>query len=100
MYAQPEELASYMQRSDLDNSTATLLLENASALFTREAYTWFVSTSVTWESFAPGVYQLFLPFYPVISVEEVRITDSITNAVLTLGPDYAVIKNVLYRLAG
>lgn len=94
MYATPAELAGYLQQ-DVDNYTATLALTLASQLFSAEADTMFVSTSVTYSVPGDGRRRLRLPFWPIISVSALRV------AGVTIAPsEYTLIRDVLYRKTG
>lgn len=97
MYATPSELSSYLQK-DLDNATATLVLQVTSQMFSARANTMFAATTVTYQAPALGYRQLQLPFRPVTAVAQVRIVSSASGTqVIT---DYTRIKTVLYRLIG
>lgn len=96
MYATPADLASFLQM-DLDTSSATLALQVASQMFSTRANTMFAPTATTYQVIGQGAWQLYLPFRPVISVEEVRIVGALGTTVIT---DWTRIKTVLYRLIG
>lgn len=98
MYATPEDLSSFLQRSDLDTASATLVLQTASQLFSTRADTMFNSTSITYQTEGLGYRQLQLPFRPIISVDEVRIVNQFSGTLVIT--DYSRIKTVLYRLIG
>lgn len=91
-YATAVELAGKLQK-DLDTYSANQVLTIASALFSREADTWFESTAVTWTTFGTPATRLDLPFRPVIAVSAVRI-----NGVTVTG--WTLIKHRLYRAQG
>jgi hypothetical protein len=97
MLATVAELASYLKK-DVDTSTATLNLQNASALFTTRAATAFVPTDEMFEDIARGQYEVRLPYRFVTDVSEVRIISPITGTRIIT--DYTRIKQVLYRLLG
>lgn len=97
MYATPDELASYLQK-DLDASTATLVLQVTSQMFSARANTMFAATTVTYQAPALGYRQLLLPFRPVTAVSAVRIVSSAAGT--STITDYTRIKTVLYRLIG
>ena len=96
MYCTVSELASFLQK-DLDTSTATLAIQVASQMFSTRANTMFNDTTVTYQVIGQGYWQLYLPFYPVSNVTQVRIIGSLGTQVVT---DWTRIKNVLYRLIG
>lgn len=96
MYATPTELASWLQ-ADLDTSTATLALQTASAMFSTRANTMFVPTTVTYQVMGTGFWQLRLPYWPIISVQQVRIIGQGGTLTVT---DYTRIRATLFRLAG
>lgn len=91
-YATPEDLASYIQ-SDVDTSTAVLLLELASAEFDQEADTTFTATTATWSEPGTGSRILEVPWRPIIAVTQVRVAGVIVT-------DYTRIKQNFYRSAG
>lgn len=97
LYATASDLASYLQQ-DVDTSTATLTLQVASQMFSTRADTMFVPTTTTYQTQGLGYRQLFLPFRPVISIQQVRIIGSLTGTLIVT--DYTRIKTVLYRLIG
>jgi hypothetical protein len=97
LYASASELASYLQQ-DVDTSTATLVLQTTSQLFTLRANTAFLPTTVTSQVAGNGWSRITLPFRPVISIQAVRIVTAF-NGTTTI-TDYTRIKQVLYRLAG
>lgn len=97
MYASPTDLASYLKQ-DVDTSTATLSLQIASQLFSTRADTMFAPTTVTYRTVGVGYRQLFLPFRPIISIQQVRIINQFSGTLVIT--DYAQIKRVLYRLIG
>lgn len=92
LYASVAELASYLQQ-DVDTSTATLVLETASALFATAAQTAFTATTVTYEVRGTGQRELWLPYRPIISITQARVAGVIVT-------DYTRIKRVLFRLLG
>lgn len=93
MYATASELASYMQQ-DLDSSTATLVLELASAEFARAAGTQFAPTEVAYTTTGTSATRLTLPYGPVSAVSAVRLNG------VTVAADYTRIGSTLYRTAG
>ncbi len=93
LYATPAELASSLQRSDLDASTATLVLEIASSTFSRKADTWWEATAATYEVVGGGRTRIDLPFSPVTAVAQVRV-----NGVVTTG--WTLRKNSIYLSTG
>lgn len=98
IYATPGDLASYLQRSDLDTSSATLVLQTASQMFSTRADTMFAPTTVTYQTEGLGYRQLKLPFRPVSTVTQVRIINQFSGTLIIT--DYSRIKTVLYRLIG
>jgi len=87
-YATAAELASYLQQ-DVDTSTATLLLQLASAEFDNEADTTFTPTTVTHSEVGNGSRVLIPPFKPIISINAVRIN----NVTVT---DYTVVTSRIW----
>jgi hypothetical protein len=96
-YATAGDLASFLQQ-DVDTATATLALQVASAVFSTRADTMFVPTTVTYRTQALGYRQLFLPFRPIISIQQVRVINQFNGTQVVT--DYVQIKRVLYRLIG
>lgn len=96
-YATVSELASFLQQ-DVDTATATLNLQVASQLFSTRADTMFLPTTVTYRTVGLGYRQLKLPFRPIISIQQVRIINQFSGALIIT--DYSQIKTVLYRLIG
>lgn len=92
LYATAEELASIVQE-DVDTATATLVLQTASAMFSRAADTWWTATAATYQARGTGSMCLELPFRPVTAVSQVRV-----NTVVVTG--WTLVKNVLYTTAG
>lgn len=97
MYATASELASYLQQ-DVDTSTANLVLQVCSQLFSTRADTMFTATTVTYQVAATGGTRLRLPFRPVTAVSAVRVVSA--TAGTTVLTDYTRIKSVLFRAAG
>lgn len=93
MYATPAELASYLKQ-DVDTSTATLVLQLASEMFAKAAGTRFEATSVTYQppQGGGGYTELVLPFWPIISINAVRVAGVTVT-------DYTRIGQILYRAA-
>lgn len=91
-YATATELAGKLQK-DLDTYSADQVLTLASALFSREADTWFAPTTATYTVLGTPCVSILLPFRPVISVTEVRI-----NGVAITG--WTLIKRTLWRAQG
>jgi hypothetical protein len=92
LYATASELASFLQK-DLDTASATLVLQIASARFSRDAETAFAATTVTYSTTASGCISVELPYRNVTSVSAVRV-----NSVVITG--WSLRLNTLYRLAG
>lgn len=92
LYATASELASIVQ-GDVDTATATLVLQSASAMFSRAADTWWTATTVTYQVRGNGWLHLELPFRPVTAVSQVRV-----NTVVVTG--WTLVKNVLYSTTG
>jgi hypothetical protein len=91
-YATASELASYIQ-SDVDTSTAVLLLQLASAEFNNEADTSFTPITTTWSEAGNGSYVMTVPWRPITAVTAVRIAGVVVT-------DYTRIKQRFYRLGG
>lgn len=91
-YALDTELASYLQK-DLDSASAALVLQVASAEFSRVADTMWASTSVTWTTLGHGWTVLEPPFKPITAVAEVRVN----GAVIT---GWSLVAGKLYRQSG
>lgn len=91
MYATPAELASYLKQ-DVDTSTATLVLQTASELFAQAAHTRFEPTAVTYQTQGSASSELTLPFWPIISIDAVRVAGVTVT-------DYTRIGQILYRAA-
>jgi len=91
-YATDVELAGKLQKN-LDTYSANQVLTLASALFSREADTWFAPTTATYTTLGTLRPSINLPFRPVISVTAVRI-----NGVTVTG--WTLIKRTLWRPGG
>jgi len=91
-YATDVELAGKLQK-DVDTYSANQVLTLASALFSREADTWFEPTTATYTTLGTPCPSIDLPFRPVISVTAVRI-----NGVAVTG--WTLIKRTLWRAQG
>jgi hypothetical protein len=91
-YATAVELASYLQK-DLDTASATLVLQIASAEFSRVADTMWAPTDVTWTALGHGQTVLEPPYKPITAVAQVRVN----GAVIT---GWSLVKGKLYRQTG
>jgi hypothetical protein len=91
-YATASELASYIQ-SDVDTSTAVLLLQLASAEFNREADTSFTPITATWSEAGNGGLVMIVPWRPITAVTAVRIAGTTVT-------DYSRIEQRFYRTGG
>jgi hypothetical protein len=91
-YATATELAGKLQK-DLDTYSADQVLTLASALFSREADTWFAPTTATYTTLGTPCPSIDLPFRPVSAVTDVRI-----NSVAVTG--WTLIKRTLWRPQG
>lgn len=97
MYATPGDLASFMQRSDLDTSTATLVLTKASALFDGRSRTTFGGTlSSSYKKPGYGAPEIVMPFAPLVAITQVQVA----GVTLTVNVDYTVIEQSLFRRMG
>jgi len=95
-YPTASDLASFLQK-DLDTATATLVLAKATALFEQRAKShWGGTASTTYSKPGTGRGEIIMPFAPLIAVVQVRIK----GVVLTVGADYTVIEQSLYRRNG
>lgn len=95
MYATVPDLASFL-KMDVDTSTATLALTIASDLFGDRAGARFESHTTTYSKPGYGASELVMPFAPLTSVQAVRVA----GITLTLGADYTVIEQSLFRRMG
>lgn len=91
-YATDVELAGKLQK-DLDTYSANQVLTLASALFSREADTWFEPTTVTYTTLGTLYPSIRLPFRPISAVTAVRI-----NGVTVTG--WTLVKRTLWRPGG
>lgn len=94
--ATPEDLASLLERDDLDAYKAGMLIECATAVVQEAAGQRIVraTSTVTLEP-SPGRW-LWLPQIPVVSVASVTLD----GTVLVAGTDYSVRGNRLWRSSG
>lgn len=97
LYASTSDLEAYLQQT-VDSTTATLLLQVCSQLFATRADTAFLPTAATYQVAGNGYRTLRLPYRPVISIQEFRITTA--SGVTTVITDYTRIKQALYRIGG
>jgi hypothetical protein len=97
LYASTSDLEAYLQQT-VDSTTATLVLQVTSALFTTRAATAFLPTTTTYQVEGHGWSRIRLPYRPIISIQAVRIVTA--TGVTTTVTDYTRIKQTLYRLAG
>lgn len=96
MYATPTDLASFLQQ-DVDTSTATLVLTKASALFDQRCRSHFGGVlSITYSKPGTGATEIVMPFAPLVAVSAVRVA----GVTLTVGSDYTVIQQSLFRRMG
>jgi hypothetical protein len=91
-YATATELAGKLQK-DLDAYSADQVLTLASALFSREADTWFAPITATYTTLGTPCPSIDLPFRPISAVTAVRI-----NGVAITG--WTLIKRTLWRPQG
>lgn len=94
-YATLSELAAYLKQN-VDNSTGNLALTIATDLFCERARTRWQSTSITYSKPGTGASEIVLPYGPVLAVAAVRVA----GVTLTVGSDYTVIEQSLFRRAG
>jgi hypothetical protein len=96
MYATVADLASFLKQ-EVDNSTATLALTKASALFDQRSRTHFGSSvSTTYSKPGTGRTEIVMPLGPLIAVSAVRVA----GVTLTAGSDYTVIEQSVFRRMG
>jgi hypothetical protein len=91
-YATATELAGKLQK-DLDTYSANQVLTLASALFSREADTWFEPTTATYTTLGTLYPSIRLPFRPISAVTAVRV-----NGVTVTG--WTLVKRTLWRPGG
>lgn len=77
-YATAAELESYLQK-DLNAASANLVLQVASAEFSRAADTMWEETFVTWSTLGRGQVVLEPPYRPVVAVAEVRVNSAVVT---------------------
>jgi hypothetical protein len=95
-YASASDLASFLKQ-DVDTATATLALTKATALFDQRSKShWGGTVSTTYSKPGSGCAEIIMPFAPLVAVVQVRIN----SVVLTVGTDYKVIEQSLYRRNG
>lgn len=92
-YATAAELASYLQKPSVDTASADLVLQIASAEFSRAADTMWAATTVTWTTLGRGRTVLEPPYKPITAVAQVRV-----NAVVITG--WSLVVGKLYRSTG
>ena len=99
-YCTVSELASFLKQ-DVDTSTATLAIQLVSELFAKEAHTRFEQVTATYSQPGLNAFQIILPFQPLVSVQQVRITPfGAATQILVAGTDYSVIGPAIYRKLG
>lgn len=96
MYATAADLASFLKQ-DVDTATATLALTKMTALFDQRSKShWGGALATTYSKPGTGCAEIIMPFAPLVSVVQVRVK----GVVLTVGTDYTVIEQSLYRRIG
>lgn len=91
-YATAPELASYLKK-DLDTASATLVLQIASAEFSRVADTMWAATAVTWTTLGRGRTVLEPPFKPITAVVQVRVAGVVITG-------WSLVAGKIYRSTG
>jgi hypothetical protein len=95
-YPTPADLASFL-KYDVDTATATLALTKIVGLFEARAKShWGGTLSTTYSKPGSGCAEIIMPHAPLVTVVQVRIN----GVVLTVGTDYKVIEQSLYRRNG
>jgi hypothetical protein len=91
-YASNAELESYLQKT-LAGATATLVLQIASAEFSRVADTMWAPSGATWTTLGHGRTVLEPPYKPITAVAQVRVNGTVITG-------WSLVKGKLYRQSG